>query len=168
MADKQRTGPPPKKDDRRAANTTVHLEDKGKWNGPENSTAVNLAKGLSASERRKAFAEAAKVRSFKHLDAWALRHRIPFVGTFPHEMEELLASGAPAWIAINFWSGTEDEIVFALSHATQIMIAADNVDPLCREAAELAAEGHRIVMLDGPPQGCGVRLPWGTPSEASE
>jgi hypothetical protein len=167
MADKQRTGPPPKKDDRRAANTTVHLEDKGKWNSPENSTAVNLAKGLSASERRKAFAEAAKVRSFKHLDAWALRHRIPFVGTFPHEMEELLASGAPAWIAINFWSGTEDEIVFALSHAT-IVIAADNVDPLCREAAELAAEGHRIVMLDGPPQGCGVRLPWGTPSEASE
>jgi hypothetical protein len=161
------TGPPPKKDDRRAANTTVHLEDKGKWNSPENSTPDQPTKGLSAAERERAFADAAKIRCIQDLDDWALRHRIPFVSTAPHEMEELLGSGAPAWIAINFWSGDEDEFVFVLSHATQIAIAADTVDPLCREAAELAAEGHRVAILVGPPEGCIVRLPGGTPSEAS-
>jgi hypothetical protein len=168
MADRPNKGPPPKKDDRRAANTTVHLENKGKWNGQENTTGNQSAKGLSAAERQRAFADAAKIRCYKDLDAWALRHRIPFVSTAPHDMEELLASGAQAWIAINFWSGDEDEFVFAMSHATQIFIAANNIDPLCREVAELVAEGHRVVMLDGPPEGCGVRLPWGTPSEASE
>jgi hypothetical protein len=168
MADAPREGPPPKKDARRAANTTVHLEDKGKWNGQKNSTTNVLTKGLSAAQRQKAFDEAESIRCFKDLDACALRHRIPFVTTAPHEMEELLASGAPAWIAINFWSGDEDEFVFAMSHATQIFIAANNIDPLCREVAELVAEGHRVVMLDGPPEGCGVRLPWGIPSEASE
>lgn len=168
MADRPNKGPPPKKEDRRAANTTVHLEDKGKWNRQKNSTSDQRTKGLTAAERQKAFAEAAKIRCFKDLDAWALRHRIPLVGTTPREMLELLASGAPAWIAVNFWSGSEDEFVFVLSHATQIIIAANNVDPLCREAAELAAEGHRVAMVDGPPEGLAVRLPWGTPSEASE
>ena len=168
MADTPNKGPPPKKDDRRAANTTVHLEDKGKWNSQNDSTPNQLTKGLSAAGRRKAFADAAKIRSFKDLDAWALRHRIPLVGTSPHEMQEVLVSGAPAWIAVNFWSGDEDEFVFVLSHATQIIIAANNVDPLCREAAELAAEGHRVAMVDGPPEGLAVRLPWGMRSEASE
>jgi len=156
MTDTPCKGPPPKKDDRRAANTTVHLEDKGKWNCPNNSIPHQLTKGLTAAEREEAFADAAKVRCFKHLDAWALRH---FVSTSPHEMEELLASGAPAWIALNSWSGDEDEVVFAMSHATQIFIAANNIDPLCREVAELVAEGHRVVMLNGPQKGCGVRLP---------
>jgi len=168
MPDTPNKGPPPKKDDRRAATTAAHQGNKGDWNSPESTTAGKLTKGLSAAERRKAFAAAERIRCYKDLDAWALRHRIPFVGTSPHEMEELLASGAPAWIALNSWSGGEDEFVFAMSHATQIFIAPDNIDPLCREVAELAAEGHRIVMLDGPPEGCGVRLPWGTPSEASE
>ena len=168
MADAPNKGPPPKKDGRRAANTTVHLEDKGKCNGEKNTTGNKSAKGLSAAERQKAFDEAEAIRGYKDLDAWALRHGIPFVSTAPHDMEELLASGAPAWIALNSWSGGEDEFVFAMSHATQIFIAANNIDPLCREVAELVAEGHRVVMLNGPPEGCGVRLPWGIPSEASE
>jgi len=58
MADKQRTGPPPKKDDRRAANTTVHLEDKGDWNNLNNTTNKQTAKASSAS---------------KHLSVTALR-----------------------------------------------------------------------------------------------
>jgi hypothetical protein len=53
MADRPNKGPPPKKDDRRAANTTVHLEDKGKWNGQKNSTTVHPpAMELSPAERK--------------------------------------------------------------------------------------------------------------------
>jgi len=48
----KRAGPPPKKDDRRAANTTVHLEgNKGDWNSPNNTTKKQATEGSSVSEQ---------------------------------------------------------------------------------------------------------------------
>lgn len=92
------------------------------------------------------------------IDAWCERHRIPVVLiTNSAPLEELVASGAPAWIATDYWCSGPEEMAFAIQHATYVISFEeidDNSERFFARAVSLAALGERVVyaiLPDGLP-----------------
>ena len=91
-----------------------------------------------------------QIRSFDDLDAWCRGAGIPLVPLSPSlHLEQLVAADVPAWIAIDNWASDEREEAFGLKHATRV-IRADDLDPVCAEAASLAVQGERVLLLEEP------------------
>ena len=110
----------------------------------------------------------ATVRSIDELQDWSRRTGIPTIVVCSLQLEEVITAGEPAWIAADFWCCSDDELELALQHATQLIIAED-LDKVCGEAARLAEEGERVVMLEWP-QGEPIPLPrrWVPPTPLTE
>jgi hypothetical protein len=81
------------------------------------------------------------------LERWGENAGIPVVPISGFHLEKLVAASAPAWIAYDYWCGDEDELAFAIQHATMV-ITADDVDRFNHVAAGLALEGERVLLLD--------------------
>jgi len=82
-----------------------------------------------------------------NLESWGERVGIPVVPITGFHLEKLVAAGAAAWIAYDYWCCDEEELAFALANATQV-INADDVDRFNHVAAGLALEGERVLLLD--------------------
>jgi hypothetical protein len=82
-----------------------------------------------------------------NLEGWGERVGIPVVPITGFHLEKLVAAGAAAWIAYDYWCCDEEELAFALANATQVIIA-DDVDRFNHVAAGLALEGERVLLLD--------------------
>ena len=156
MADGPRTGPPPEKRERRPAGTTAaHLKD-GSRNRDDLTTTPAAIEALSSMN--------AGMAPILDLEDWGERAGIPVVPISPPlHLESLIARQAPAWIAGDCCCADEEEIAFAVEHATQIIIA-DNVGRFDHVAADLALAGERVLLLDWP-EGTPLRLPNGNPGE---
>jgi hypothetical protein len=89
------------------------------------------------------------MRPIQDLEDWGERVGIPVVPITRFHLEKLVAAGVPAWIAYDYWCCDEEELAFAIGHATQVVIA-DDVDRFNHVAAGLALEGERVLLLDWP------------------
>jgi hypothetical protein len=98
-----------------------------------------------------------------NLEGWGERVGIPVVPITGFHLEKLVAAGAAAWIAYDYWCCDEKELAFALANATQV-INADDVDRFNHVAAGLALEGERVLLLDWP-EGAPLPLRGGNRSE---
>jgi hypothetical protein len=98
-----------------------------------------------------------------NLESRGERVGIPVVPITGFHLEKLVAAGVPAWIAYDYWCCDEEELAFAIGHATQVVIA-DDVDRFNHVAAGLALEGERVLLLDWP-EGAPLPLPGGNRSE---
>jgi hypothetical protein len=105
----------------------------------------------------------AEMRPIQDLEDWGERVGIPVVPITGFHLEKLVAAGVPAWIAYDYWCCDEEELAFAIGHATQVVIA-DDVDRFNHVAAGLALEGERVLLLDWP-EGAPLPLPGGNRSE---
>jgi hypothetical protein len=69
-------------------------------------------------------------------------------------MEGLVASGATAWIATDYWFCNDEQMAFAVQHATCLITFDDavdsNVDRFFARAVSLAALGERVVFALSP------------------
>ena len=90
------------------------------------------------------------IRSLDDLYAWCERAGIPLVSLSPSlHLEQLVEAGVPAWIAVDCWARTDHEEALGIKHATHV-IWADTIDMVCAEAAWLAADGERVLLLEQP------------------
>jgi hypothetical protein len=87
--------------------------------------------------------------SAAQLERWGERAGIPVVPITGFHLEKLFATGTPAWIAYDYWCCDDEELAFALAHATQVIIA-DDVDRFNHVAAGVALDGERVLLLDWP------------------
>jgi hypothetical protein len=140
MTDAPRTGPPEKRE-RRPGQETATLGKTGKGNSSDNATnSVVLSPAISAPQWPMSPAQ---------LERWGEHAGIPVVPITRFHLEKLVAGGEPAWIAGDCWCCDDEELAFALAHATQVIIA-DDVDRFNHVAAGLALEGERVLLLDWP------------------
>ena len=142
MTDAPRAGPPPKKDEPRAANTAAHLE-----NGNLNDADFTTTEYDTLSVWLEDLDEA-------ELIAWCRGMCISVVPiSDTNAMEELVASGAPAWIATDYWCCDAEQMAFAIQHATYVITfddIDDNSDRFFARAVALAALGERVVYALSP------------------
>jgi len=149
MPETPQAGPPPKKDDRRAATTAAHQENS---NLDSNSTTSGYD---TLSARLETLPQA-------ELDGWCDRHGIPVVSIDDSAaMEALVAGGASAWIATDYWCCDDAQMAFALQHATYLVTFDDwadaRSDRLFARAVTLAALGERVIFAPVP-HGAPVQL----------
>ena len=71
----------------------------------------------------------AEMPPIQDLEDWGERVGIPVVPITGFHLEKLVAAGVPAWIAYDYWCCDEEELAFAIGHATQVVIA-DDVGPV--------------------------------------
>jgi hypothetical protein len=151
MTDAPRTGPP-KKRERRPGQEAASLGKAGKVNSDDLTTTRTPAEASSTMDGR--------MPPIPDLEDWGERAGIPVVPISPSlHLERLVAAGAPAWIAGDYWCCDEEELAFAIEHATQVIIA-DNTERFNHVAAELALGGERVLLLDWP-EGTPLPLPGG-------
>jgi hypothetical protein len=154
MTDAPGTGPPEKRE--RRPGQAAHLENTGNSSRADYSTARRRLEASSTID--------AEMRPIQDLEDWGERVGIPVVPISPSlHLEKLVAAGVPAWIAYDYWCCDEEELAFAIGHATQVVIA-DDVDRFNHVAAGLALEGERVLLLDWP-EGAPLPLPGGNRSE---
>jgi hypothetical protein len=147
---------PPEKRTRRPAVTGAAQIESTSSNGIDCSTAPERVEASSAIN--------AAMLPIPDLEEWGKRAGIPVVPISPSlHLEKLVAAGVPAWIAYDYWCCDEEELAFAIGHATQVVIA-DDVDRFNHVAAGLALEGERVLLLDWP-EGAPLPLPGGNRSE---
>ena len=153
MTDAPGTGPPEKRE--RRPGQAAHLENTGNSSRADYSTARRRLEASSTID--------AEMRPIPDLEEWGKRVGIPVVPITGFHLEKLVAAGAAAWIADDYWCCDENELAFALANATQVIIA-DDVDRFNHIATELALEGERVLLLDSP-EGAPLPLPGGNRSE---
>jgi len=139
MTDAPGTGPPEKRE--RRPGQAAHLENTGNSSRADYSTARRRLEASSTID--------AEMRPIPDLEEWGKRVGIPVVPITGFHLEKLVAAGAAAWIADDYWCCDENELAFALANATQV-INADDVDRFNHVAAGLALEGERVLLLDWP------------------
>jgi hypothetical protein len=132
--------PPPEKRERRPGQEAAILGKTGKVNSDNATNRVALSPAIGAPQWPMSAAE---------LERWGERVNIPVVPITGFHLEKLVTAGAPAWIAYDYWCCDDDELAFAIQHATQVIIA-DDVDRFNHVAAGLALEGERVLLLDWP------------------
>ena len=116
--------------------------DFGNGRGSEHNTEAPAASSLAISAPQWPMSAA-------QLERWSEHAGIPVVPITGVHLERLVAASAPAWIAGDCWCCDDEELAFALAHATQVIIA-DNADRFNHVAAGLALEGERVLLLDWP------------------
>jgi hypothetical protein len=90
------------------------------------------------------------IRSLDDLHAWCERAGIPLVSLSPSlHLEQLVDAGVSAWIVADCWARTDDEEALGIKHATRV-IWADDLNTVCAEAARLAGNGERVLLLEEP------------------
>ena len=146
---------PPEKRTRRPAVTGAAQIESTSSNSIDCSTAPERVEASSAID--------AAMLPIPDLEEWGKRAGIPVVPITGFHLEKLVAAGAAAWIAYDYWCCDEKELAFALANATQVVIA-DDVDRFNHVTAGLALEGERVLLLDSP-EGAPLPLPGGNRSE---
>jgi hypothetical protein len=139
MTDAPRTGPPEKRG--RRPRQAAHLENTGNSSKADYSTTRRPVEASSPMD--------GEMPPILNLEGWGERVGIPVVPITGFHLEKLVAAGAAAWIAYDYWCCDEKELAFALANATQV-INADDVDRFNHVAAGLALEGERVLLLDWP------------------
>ena len=139
MTDTPRTGPPEKRE--RRPGQAAHLENTGNSSRADYSPTRRPVEESSPMD--------GEMPPILNLEGWGERVGIPVVPITGFHLEKLVAAGAAAWIADDYWCCDENELAFALANATQV-INADDVDRFNHVAAGLALEGERVLLLDWP------------------
>ena len=150
MADMPLGGaPPPQKRERRPAGTTAaHLENICESSGVDLITTPEPVEELSAT-------------LILNLEDWGRRVGIAVVPVAPSwHLEVLISAGATAWIAVDYCCCSDTELAIAIKHATHVITAGDDIDRFHRVAADLAADGGRVLLLEWP-EGTPLPLPRG-------